>query len=137
MELTSENVENVLVSCLFNKGEDSSNAVMIEGVCGKFGFNPKHLNEQEENIISMLEQLPKQFINDGWSFLMACQREDGVHWGEHRDIDNLLCLGIAVGRASILLPRDMWKLFPGGLPYFVVRTDSFHKDAAGPIQKKE
>jgi len=29
-------------------------------------------------------------------------------------------LGIASGKLSYLMPREMWKVLPGGMPYLVV-----------------
>jgi hypothetical protein len=96
---------------------------MVEGVVGRFGFEPDKLKKHEPNIMSMLLQLPEPFLKSkggGWSFLNGCTRQDGVQWGEQRSVDALLCLGIAIGKAKILLPREIWPPLPGGVPYFGV-----------------
>lgn len=120
MELTASNVKDVVMDCLFNEGEDTSKAVMVEGVVNKLGFHPERLATHKDDIVSMLMQLPKPFIDDGWSFLNACVREDGFQWGEHRDIDTLLCLGLAIKRVVFPLPREVWAALPGGMPYLIV-----------------
>jgi hypothetical protein len=123
MELTAENVVETLKSCLFEGEPDLAKAVLVEGVVAKFGFDPERLKAREAEIISMLEQLPPQFraeVGGGYSFLGACQRADGVQWGEHRTVDELFCLGLAIGRVKLCLPRDMWPALPGGMPYYVV-----------------
>lgn len=123
MKLTAQNVESVLTDCLFKDGEDTTNYVKAECVMMKIGFNPERLEGHKENIEKMLKQLPKEFMKDGgggYSFLNACVTAEGEEWGGHSDIDNLLCLGIAAGKAKIQLPREMWSAFPGGMPYFVV-----------------
>lgn len=133
MELTSRNVEDCLMRCLFTREEIAAandkpeNVVEAHGVRAKFGFHAGRIEQERENISDMLGQLPENFnlsTKGGWSFLQACQREDGVQWGEHQSIDNLLCLGIAVGLAGFLFPREMWQALPGGLPYFWVKQTS-------------
>ncbi len=58
----------------------------------------------------------------GMSFLNACMDRNGVQWGEHRDIEQLFCLGTALKLCSLCLPRDMWDALPGGMPYYVVKA---------------
>jgi hypothetical protein len=123
MKLTAENVSNVFKYCLFNEGEDSTNHVVGEAVKMKVGFHPERLSSHKEQIEKMLNQLPDTFkanSGGGCSFLEACVTADGYHWGEHANIDELLSLGNAIGKASFLMPRDMWHIFPGGMPYFVI-----------------
>lgn len=129
MKLTPTNVQAVLMDCLYTEsemkelgGEEGVKkvAVMVEGVVNKFGFNPAKLEQHSDDIKSMLNQLPEEFKKSkggGQSFLNACMDCDGNQWGEHRSIDELLCLGIAIKQAAILLPRDMWAMLPGGVPY--------------------
>ncbi|MFA5130616.1 MAG: hypothetical protein WC477_06950 [Patescibacteria group bacterium] len=123
MELTAKNVESVLVDCLFNEGEPTDSAVKVAGAVSLFGFNPERLKNHKEDIVSMLMQLPEEFVDNGWSFLNACTRRDGEQWGQHADIDKLLCLGLAVGRVEIPLPREAWAVLPGGMPYFIVLSN--------------
>lgn len=124
-QLTSKNVHDMVTECLFKEGEDTSNAVIAESVMLKAGFHPGRLEKNKMAIGEMLSQLPKPFMlatGGGWSFLNACMTESGEHWGEHPSIDSLLALGIATDQAKILMPREMWPMFPGGLPYFVVTS---------------
>lgn len=121
--LTAQNVEEILKDCLFKEGEDPSNAVKAEAVVSSFGFHPQRLAAHGPAIWEMLSQLPEQFKETGgggWSFLNACMTQTGDQWGEHRNIDQLLALGIASKQARILFPREMWSALPGGMPYFVV-----------------
>jgi hypothetical protein len=126
MKLTSENVNKVIMNCLFD-GEptlkEKEKAIMVEGVVGSYGFDPQKIENHVDDISSMLKQLPSGFqekTGGGWSFLNACDREDGIQWGEQRDVEALLVLGIAARWAKIQLPRKLWSSFPGGMPYFVV-----------------
>lgn len=51
---------------------------------------------------------------------MDCLFRDGEQWGEHRNIEQLLVLGIGTKQAKMLMPRDTWAALPGGMPYFMV-----------------
>ncbi len=124
MELTTQNVREVLDKCFFTKEEADAKPTdykVGEGVKMKLGFHPERLKANEENITSMLSQLPDEFISGGgWSFLNACNRKDGIQWADmHRSIDELICLGVASGHVTILM-REMASVMPGGVPYFSV-----------------
>lgn len=125
MELTAENVTNTVMACLYETPpEDTSKAVMVEGIVRRFGFDPERLKAREADIASMLSQLPKEFMADGGggcSFLAACNRADGEQWtGLHQTMDELFCLGMAIGKVRLCLPRDLWSALPGGMPYYAV-----------------
>jgi len=124
MELTSENVTETLKRCLFDDKEDKKDFVEAEGITLKVGLHPSRLEEEKENIFAMLAQLPDEFKaskGGGWSFLNACNTQSGKQWtGLHQNIDELVCLGKAIGKLSITLPRDFWLSLPGGMPYFVI-----------------
>ncbi len=123
MKLNAKNVNEVFTKCLFKDGENTDNKVIAEGIMNNFGFNPERLEENKQNILDMLSGLPDPFrksIGGGWSFLQACVDRNDIHWAEHSTIEQLLALGIATKQASILVPREMWAMFPGGMPYFQV-----------------
>lgn len=127
MNLTAENVSTVFMDCLFRDEENKSNPVLAEAILSTFGFHPERLESHRNDIKELLAWLPTQFReggNDGggWSFLNACMTREGDQWGEHRNIEQLLALGIATGQAKILMPRQMWSVFPGGMPYFSVKV---------------
>lgn len=128
MTLTAENVETVFMNCLFLEGEDTSQAKIVKGIVSEYGFHPQRLESYKVKIAEMLGCLPDEFREDkggGWSFLNACNTKDGYQWGEHRNIEQLLALGIATQQAKMLLPREMWHVLPGGMPYFVTFPKSF------------
>lgn len=128
MELTAENVVATITSCMFKddvpREEIEKRAVIVEGIMCKFGFDPERLKAKEADITSMLEQLPKQFrkeVGGGYSFLAACDREDGIQWtGLHKTMDELFAMGMAIGKVSLCLPRNMWHALPGGMPYYCI-----------------
>lgn len=124
MDLTSENVTNIFMDSLFKAGENTSNPAIAEGITSKFGFHRKRLQSHADNIANMLSQLPEEFqkkSGGGMSFLNACNNANGEQWtGFHKVMEQLFALGLATGKAKCLMPRDMWAVLPGGMPYYVV-----------------
>jgi hypothetical protein len=39
-------------------------------------------------------------------------------------MDELVCLGLAIGKVEFQMTRDMWSILPGGVPYFSVKDVS-------------
>lgn len=121
--LTANRVDEIFMDCLFKDEEPTEVHIVGEGIMVKSGFHPARLESHKEEIGKLLLELPDEFHSDkggGMSFLNACMDRHENHWGEHRSMDQLLTLGTATGLAKILVPREMWGMFPGGMPYFVV-----------------
>jgi hypothetical protein len=36
-------------------------------------------------------------------------------------MEGLFCLGMAIGKVECLMPRKMWTILPGGMPYYLVK----------------
>ena len=128
--LTAKRVNEIFVDCLFRDGEFTNPHVTGEGVMIKAGFHPERLASHKAEIRAMLFELPEKFrasIGGGLSFLAGCETEDGTQWGEQRDLDQLLTLGVATEQAMIPSPRDMWPIFPGGMPFFAVLDNTAPK----------
>lgn len=122
-KLTAENVEAIFRDCLFREGEDTSTAIVAEGIMRNFGFHPERLASHKAELAELLLELPEQFRADGgggWSFLQACETKHGGQWGEHANMEQLFVLGIASEQAKYLTPRHLWRAFPGGMPYIIV-----------------
>jgi hypothetical protein len=137
MKLTIQAVEKIILECLFKKGEDPTNRVEAAGVLRTFGFHPGRLEFNRAAIKELLDELPEQFQQDkggGWSFLNACMDKDRNQWGQHRDIESLLALGIATKQAKILLPKELWSALPGGMPYFAVGDFATSSQTAGAVE---
>ena len=124
--LTVEKVESIFSDCLFKKGEDTSECAKAEGVTLTVGFHPQRLESHRSKIEEMLEELPDEFQQargGGWSFLNACKTKEGAQWtGLHQIVEQLILLGIGLGKVEFLLPREVWEGLPGGLPYLVVTS---------------
>lgn len=128
MKLTADNVHKTFLECLFTDEElknDFKIARQAKGVLLNVTFNIEKLNKEKDNIYSMLRCLSDDFMSDkggGMSFLNMCVDKNENHWGEHKNVEELLCLGIAIDAISYLLPREHWYLLPGNVPYIVVKN---------------
>lgn len=115
-------VEKLIKRCLFEDGANTDSAVISEGIVRNFGFNPEELNKPDvqAKLEEIIQLLPVQFHTgggDGWTFLNLPTTADGTQWGDQAHAEELLCLAQALGMAGYCLPRDMWNILPGGVPY--------------------
>src|SRR5436189_2852974 len=117
--LTKDKVQEIFFDCLFNEGEDTTNAVMVEGITTTVGFHPERLNHHTEDIELLLGELPNEFKasgGGGWSFLNACDDKHGKQWtGLHQVMEMLFQLGMGINKVKCLLPREVWSDLPGGV----------------------
>src|SRR5690349_1578386 len=129
MKIDPESVNNVFRDCLYMDDEVSGDeipdsAVLVRGILNNFAFHPGRLESHRSEVRNWLAALPHQFRHNeggGWSFLNACDDEDGNQWtGLHLRIDQLFCLGMGLGLVKLCMPREMWNLLPGGMPYYTV-----------------
>jgi hypothetical protein len=122
--LSPARVRDMVAYCMFTEGENTDNHVVGEGIVTNIGFHPGRLAERASEIAAMLDQLPDDFKasgGGGMSFLNACNDLLGRQWtGLHTDMEMLFQLGTATGKAKLLLPREMWAILPGGMPYYVL-----------------
>ena len=134
MTLTAETVHKIFMDCLFADEEIKhlrpdqapEGALIVTGLTIKAGFNPKKIEKYKQEILTLLDELPGPFKKNeggGYSFLGACEDKHGHQWGEHNDMQKLFILGMAVGCAKPCLPKELWHILPGGVPYFVVNTN--------------
>lgn len=124
MQLTAEHVEKTFFRCLFEEGESQDRAIVVEGIVNTYGFHPSRLEENRIVVRDLLAELPEKFFEGsggGYSFLGACEDKTGRQWtGLHRTMEMLFALGLGLGLVKCLLPREMWSILPGGMPYYVV-----------------
>lgn len=104
-----------------SKEDLNDESVQVEGLVHNFAFDPKALTEHREAYLALCEDLLsdhfKKSGGGGWSFLNLPMGKDGEQWGEQRDAEIFLCMGIAHGVAEYCAPKAMWSLLPGGVPY--------------------
>lgn len=126
-----QRVNAILLECLLleneldgGKPKDGVKWIKSQGIANTFGLSHERLQKNAAEINDMLDNLPEQFhqgTGEGWSFLNACNDKNGEQWTSfHRTMDELFCLGMALGRVGCLMPREMWAILPGGMPYYVV-----------------
>lgn len=124
MKLTSEAVRKTFNDSLFAEGESTASAIIAEGITTDCGFSPERLKSQEANIEILLSQLPNEFKKDGgggMSFLNMVVNKDGEQWTDfHSDAEQLLLLGLAIGKAHYNLSKPLWSALPGSMPYFYI-----------------
>ena len=75
--------------------------IEVKGIVNNFGFHPDRVKKHENEIIGFLNELPGGFKSSeggGCSFLNACIDKHGNQWGEHRNMEQLFALGIAIGK---------------------------------------
>jgi hypothetical protein len=108
---------------------DTGEILVAKGILHHYGFNLERLETHRDEVRKMLDELPREFQKTaaggggGWSFLNAAMDRDGHQWGEHRDIEMLFCLGSGLGMVICQLPREMWEILPGGMPYYEIDLD--------------
>ena len=126
MTINAERVDEILMDSLYGAPDDGRpDALCVEGLVRTFLFSKSKVETYKGEIKEMLDQLPAQFHNatgGGGSFLNMCVDLSGAQWGEHRNMEALCCLAIAVGYGTWGL-KSMMEILPGGVPYFSVDTE--------------
>lgn len=120
-------VNEIFRDCLFKKeevidGVPIDKPIIVEGIRASYGFNSKRLSSYKDEINSMLDSMNETF-KEGWSFLNLCFDKDNNQWtGSHRSMEELMCLGMGIGRIYYCMPdRNFWSILPGGMPYIVIK----------------
>jgi hypothetical protein len=129
MELTSRNVQDIFMKCLFldreiqGKKLEEIKHVKAEGVISIVGFHPERLECHRQQVKEMLSQLPKEFSEKklGDSFVNMPFTKDGHPWGSQTNAEQLMQLGIGLKMVEVPIPRTSWKALPGGVPYLIVK----------------
>lgn len=98
--------------------------VEVDMIIAKVSFDKIKLMEHAELIGAMLLELPLEFRQSGgggWSFLQACMDRHGNQWtGLHLRMGQLFAMGEALGLVKCPIPRTMWSVLPGGMPYYII-----------------
>ena len=84
-------------------------------------FHPARIDAARADIKTLADEIvPDEFRasgGGGMSFLRLCVDRTGAQWGEHKNMQELVCLCIAAGLASYPMSREYWNILPGGMPY--------------------
>lgn len=124
--LTPQAVSAIFQRCLAGDQTPPNKRVVAEGIVDRqIVFHADRLERRRTEIEALLGELPIAFRADGgggWSFLQACMDRHGMQWtGMHRVMEQLFALGLAIGKAEYLAPREVWNELPGGMPYLVIK----------------
>jgi hypothetical protein len=121
-KINSHRVHELFLSC---QSRDVANAASIEGIRGTWYLDMPTLEANRAEITEMLMELPDQFKTSGgcgWTFLNACDDRCGNQWtGDHARMEELFVMGMGLDLVEYLMPRDLWVVLPGGMPYMVVK----------------
>jgi hypothetical protein len=106
-------INAVFRDCLYKDsevadGKTPTDAVVVEGILGRYGFNPIRVEENRENIVKLLTGLPPSFYAEsggGYTTLQLAFDANDDQWGEHRNVDQLCALAIATKTGQFCLPR--------------------------------
>jgi hypothetical protein len=126
--LNAEAVHSIFLDCLYNDDEIKDNkppedAVLVQGATISVGFHPERLESHREEIAALLNELPTKFTKEGgggWSLMSAVVDHKENQWGGQINAQELMMLGIGIKKAEYVLPREMWAILPGSMPYFVI-----------------
>lgn len=134
MKLTSKMVETILYSLLYTEDEViDERIVIVDGIILQYGFHPDRVTNAKVQIAELLKEVPQDFLVDGGggsSFLRLCFDRHGSQWtGSHRMMESLCVLAIAADLGRWLMPREMWPILPGGVPYVVFAPNGFPSSA--------
>lgn len=125
MENIADKVHAIIMDSLYKTEEvpdglPPADAVIAEGIRGKMGFHPGRLESHRAEVVAILREMPETFhkgTGGGYSFLGLCEDKNGAQWGEHTNMDELCVLAIGLKLGDWCLPREMWPVLPGGMPY--------------------
>jgi len=133
MTLTAEAVNELVTKCLYQEDEIDSevggapkDAIVVEGIVRTFGFHPERVQEAKSEIRAFVRELPDEFLTTGgggMSFLQLCKDKHGHQWAEHGTMEGLVAIAIAANIGNYCVPREMWSVFPGGVPYVVFNPE--------------
>ena len=124
--LNKDRVSEVFFACLFEDGEPAD-LIRVEGIQTTIGFSSIQLEAHKDEIEELIGELPTDFHESGpggASFLAMLNDKHGRQWtGLHADMEQLLLLGLGIERIELLTPREVWRLLPGDMPYYVIKED--------------
>ena len=84
-------------------------------------FSPQRLEKKRKLVTELLSKLPTGFKN-GYTFLAFCITKNGYCWtSEQRVGEQLLVMAIGLGLAEYCLTKEMWSVFPSGVPYVIIK----------------
>lgn len=128
--MNAADVHTTLVSCLFTSEEVDAcraegldvpqDAVVVEGIMRTFGFHPGRLEAARPRVKAWIKEMDPAFLTSGGggsTFLNLCVLADGTHWADQPTCEAFIVLAFGLKLGSFSLPREMWGVLPGSMPY--------------------
>ena len=120
MRLSKRTVNTIFKDCITLKAHLPKNEISVEGVLSKFGFDAVKINEHKEEIYLLLKELPSNF-KKGDLFPNGVYDKNGNQWTDlYSVLEELFCLGIAIGKCKAIEAREVWQNSPEKTPRFVI-----------------
>lgn len=117
----SELTRDAFVDCHFKEGEDATYHVTVQGLTRVFRLHPQRLEEKRDLVKALLAELPTEF-KEGWTFLNLCNTKNGEQWtGMQQVCEQLVVMAIGLGLMEYCMPKEMWAVLPGGVPYLMIK----------------
>lgn len=126
MLIDPNRIHDIFHDCLFRDDEDHSKFISAEGLTVKVGFHPERLNSYADEVHEILLNLPDSFQEGkggGMSFLYMCMDKEEEQCMEQPTAQELMLLGLGTGWVTLPLPRALWSVLPGGVPYVMVNSE--------------
>lgn len=122
--IDANRINEIFYDCLYKDDEVVDGKPIVPPTLGagirmnEVGFFPERLEKHREEIEKAVGNLPDMF-KEGHSFLNLCIDKEQRQWGEHMNCEQLMALGTAIGKMTLLTPREFWPMLPGGMPYLM------------------
>lgn len=116
--------------------------LIVMGITDRLAFKKENIERFRKDIEAMLMELPTDFRESsevsGLSFLAATEDRHGVQWtGLQKYMEAVFVLGMAIGRVRTLLPRELWFVLPGGVPYYQITDNVIDTNEAQALSKED
>lgn len=120
-------IRSMMESSLADSAEGDG-VLIVKGTINNYAFNKQVLAHFRDDVVKMLDQLDDSFMDDaggGMSLMNMVATKNGEHWGEQPTADALFAMANGLGLAHFSLPREMWHILPGSMPYVTVMRSEF------------
>lgn len=118
--LDESRIEEIFFQCLVIE-ESNDPYVIVQSIADKtYRFSTKQLEWHRLELLLMLDQLPPRF-NKGDSFLNAFFTRSEARWtSSPKAVEQVLVLGIAIGKVKYATPKKEWQNNRACLPHYLI-----------------
>lgn len=112
----AQEVHDLCSLCVAKDGD-----MRVECIIHSFVFSSEKLAEAKPRIAAVIRAVASDSFlrgkGGGMSFLSLCEDRAGSLWAEHGTMEMLVGLAIGAGLGGFCLPREVWNVLPGAMPY--------------------